>query len=94
MALLYCLLAIQNLIVASQQLILDSACTGHGDLNLAAQQTSTSFSPVLGIFPTYRILVRIHMHQRNFPEAFFRRHLKMGRESIDNLLTLLRGYVQ
>ncbi|PFX22530.1 putative nuclease HARBI1 [Stylophora pistillata] len=36
----------------------------------------------------------IHMHQRNFPEAFFRRHLRMGRDSFDNLLTLLRGYVQ
>ena len=73
----------------------DSACTGHGDVNSAVQQTSTplSFSPVLDIFPTYRILVR-NPHQRNFPEAFFRRHLKMGRESIDNLLTLLRGYVQ
>ena len=37
---------------------------------------------------------RFHMHQRNFPEAFFRRNLKMRRESFDNLLTLLRGYVQ
>ena len=36
----------------------------------------------------------IHMHQHNFPEAFFRRHLRMGRDSFDNLLTLWRGYVQ
>ncbi|RMX43968.1 hypothetical protein pdam_00017568 [Pocillopora damicornis] len=36
----------------------------------------------------------IRMHMRNFPAALFRRHLKMERESFDNLLTLLRGYVQ
>ena len=36
----------------------------------------------------------IHLHQRHFPETIFRRNMRMGRESFDNLLRLLRGYVQ
>ena len=46
----------------------------HGDFNSVAQQTSTPPS-------TYRILV----WNCNFPEAFFLRHLRIGRESFDNL---------
>ena len=36
----------------------------------------------------------IHLHQRHFPETLFRRNMRMGRESFDDLLRLLRGYVQ
>ena len=36
----------------------------------------------------------IHLHQRHFPETLFRRNVRMGRESFDDLLRLLRGYVQ
>ena len=101
MTLLYCLLAIQNLIVASQQLILLLL----GRIRLVrVMETLTQllnrrrrrcrFHPYWTFFRPIESWFEIHMHQRNFPEAFFRRHLKMGRESIDNLLTLLRGYVQ
>ena len=36
----------------------------------------------------------IHLHQRHFPETIFHRNMRMGRESFDDLLRLLRGYVQ
>lgn len=36
----------------------------------------------------------IHLHQRHFPDTLFRRHMRMGRESFDDLLRLLRHYVQ
>ena len=37
---------------------------------------------------------KIHLHQRHFLETLFRRNMRMGRESFDDLLRLLRGYVQ
>ena len=37
---------------------------------------------------------KIYLNQRHFPETLFRRNMRMGRESIDDLLRLLRGYVQ
>ena len=36
----------------------------------------------------------IHLLQCHFPETIFRRNMQMGRESFDDLLRLLRGYVQ
>ena len=36
----------------------------------------------------------IHLHQCHFPETIFHRNMRIGRESFDDLLSLLRGYVQ
>ena len=101
MAILCCLLAIQNLIVVSQQLIL--VLLGRIRL-LRILETLTQLlnrRRRRRRFHSYWTFPRpveswfeIRMHQRNFPAALFRRHLKMERESFDNLFTLLRGYVQ
>ena len=100
-ALLCCLLAMQNLIVASQQLLLVLL----GRIRLLRLMETLSqllnkcrrrcrFHPYWTFPRPVESWFDIHTHQRNFPEAFFRRHLRMGRDSFDNLLTLLRGYVQ
>ena len=100
-ALLCCLLAMQNLIVASQQLLLVLL----GRMRLLQLMETLSqllnrrrrcrrFHPYWTFPRPVESWFEIHMHQHNFPEAFFRRHLRMGRDSFDNLLTLLRGYVQ
>ena len=100
-ALLCCLLAMQNLIVASQQLLLVLL----GRIRLLRLMETLSqllnrrrrrrrFHPCWTFPPPVESWFEIHMHQRNFPEAFFRRHLRIARDSFDNLLTLLRGYVQ
>ena len=99
-ALLCCFLAMQNVIVASQQLLL--VLLGRIRL-LRIMETLTQllnrrrrrrrFHPYWTFPRPVESWFEIHMHQRTFPEAFFRRHLRMGRESFDNLLTLLRGYV-
>lgn len=99
-ALLCCFLAMQNVIVASQQLLL--VLLGRIRL-LRIMETLTQllnrrrrrhrFHPYWTFPQPVESWFEIHMHQRTFPEAFFRRHLRMGRESFDNLLTLLRGYV-
>ena len=36
----------------------------------------------------------IHLRQRHFPETLFRGNMRVGRESFNDLLRLLRGYVQ
>ena len=97
-ALLCCLLAMQNLIVASQQLLL--VLLGRIRL-LRLMETLTQllnrrrrrcrFHPYWTFPWPVESWIEIHMHQRNFPEAFFCRHLRMGRDSFDNLLTLLKG---
>ena len=52
---------------------------------------SPSFSPALDICSPCRILVRNPSApvQRHFPEILFRRNMRMGRESFDDLLRLL-----
>lgn len=91
----------QNLIVASQQLLLVLL----GRIRLLRLMETLSqllnrrrrrrrFHPYWTFPRPVESWFEIHMHQRNVPEAFFRRHLRMGRDSFDNLLTLLRGYVQ
>ena len=97
-ALLCCLIAMQNLIVASQQLLL--VLLGRIRL-LRLMETLTQllnrsrrrrrFHPYWTFPRPVESWFEIHMHQCNFPEAFFRRHLRMGRDSFDNLLTLLKG---
>ena len=51
---------------------------------------SPSFSPVLDISLPFKI----HLHQGHFSETLFCRNMRMGRESFDDLLRLLRVYVQ
>ena len=91
----------QNLFVASQQLLLVLL----GRIRLLRLMETLSqllnrrrrrrrFHPYWTFPRPVESWFEIHMYQRNFPEAFFRRHLRMGRDSFDNLLTLLRGYVQ
>ena len=81
-ALLCCLLAMQNLNVASQQLLL--VLLGRIRL-LRLMETLTQllnirrrrrrFHPYWTFPRPVESWFEIHMHQRNFPEAFFRRHL-------------------
>ena len=63
----------------------NSAFMDHGDL-LNRRGRRRCFHPFPRPVETW---LEIHMHQRNLPEAFFRRHLRIGRESFDNLLTML-----
>ena len=51
---------------------------------------SPSFSPVLDISSQFEI----HLHQRHFHGTSVRRNMRVGRESFDDLLSLLRGYFQ
>ena len=81
MALLCCLLAIQNLIVASQQLILVLL----GRIRfvrimetltqlLSRSRRRRGFHTYWTFPPPIESWFEIHIHQRYFPEAFFRRH--------------------
>ena len=97
-ALLFSLLAMQNLTVASQQLLL--VLLGRIRLLqlmetltqlLNRRQRRRGFHPYWTFPWPVESWFEIHMYQRNFPEAFFCRHLRMGRDSFDNLLTLLKG---
>jgi len=36
----------------------------------------------------------VHMYECNFPEDFFRRHMRMGRDTLENLLIVSMPYVQ
>ena len=100
MALLCCLLAIQNLIVVSQQLIL--VLLGRIRL-LRILETLTQllnrrrrrrrFHPYWTFPRPVESWFEIRMHQHNFPEAFFRRYLKTGRVigQLTNTLKRLRS---
>ena len=69
----------------------DSPAMDFGGFNSAEKTLpSPSFSPVLDISSQFEI----HLHQRHFHGTSVRRNMRVGRESFDDLLSLLRGYFQ
>ena len=87
MALYHLLLFIQNLFLLHQQLVIVFVarirllCL----LEVSIQQRRRCHRRVIS--SPCRLLVRIHLH--HFPEILFRRNIRMGKESFDDLLRLL-----